>query len=227
MSKVIIPKGVRSPTAIAGQSDLRDETIYSSVVAGTTLSGEQKVFTVPQGQSIPLWSAGAHPVHTNHTVVTTNLTKAGELGSGVGDISVRALGITAEPALISTAGVESATAGMTPADVVQFVYNTTFTLRVGGKKQIEGPTWFFPNMGGVSSSGVTTVPAAAAGATLFLGSFTNGPDGIGGRKLKLPILIARSDTLEGECKVPTGSFTQSNPALVWYTLLSLVRADVR
>ena len=54
MSKLLLPDArFRSPTAVDGKADMRDENIYSALVVGSGGAGQQKVFTVPQGQAIP------------------------------------------------------------------------------------------------------------------------------------------------------------------------------
>lgn len=246
MARMVFPDSkFRSPTAMAGKSDLRDEQVYSSHRFGDAATGQGKVFTVPQGQSIPILGTAASVVplhHVSYTALTTNLTKAGELGSSLGDVSVRALGITLEAARVPTFvpgtagtdpfGVAAAGGalgyGFTGPEAIDFLSKTTFLLRIGGKKQIEGPSWQFPNMGGPTFQSLGS-PAATVTAVIFLAQ--NGEVGYGGRKLKLPILIARTDTLEGEINIPSGSLTvgttNTREGLVWYTLLSLIKGDVR
>ncbi len=90
------PRG-RSPTAAAGQSAGRDENIYSAIVVGYNGAGTQKLFTVPEGQAIPrLVGSSITPTAQhllNHTKLTTNLGKAGEVGSAIGELSIRSIGI--------------------------------------------------------------------------------------------------------------------------------------
>lgn len=229
MAKAILPSSPVSPTAIKGRSDLRDEQVYSACVmsVGAAATGTKKVFTVPQGQAIPYFGSTAPTLahHQTYTQLTTNLTKAGEFGSGLGDASVRAIGITVEQGgWVDTTGVASA-AGAGMGELANFLSTSTFLLRIGGKKQIEGPSWAFPAMGGIQGSLSGYGTNADAEVRVIA---TNGNPASGGRKLKLPILIARSDTVEGEVAFPGGgSIVPITPYLVWYTLMSLVKGDVR
>ena len=54
MASFVLPDNRnRSATAVDGKSDMRDENLYSSLVVSHGGSGQQKIFTVPQGQTIP------------------------------------------------------------------------------------------------------------------------------------------------------------------------------
>lgn len=224
----------RSPTAVQNRSDVRDEMVYSALRLGDDAVGQTKTFTIPQGQTIPsLGNAGGLATHqTTYSALTTNLTKAGEFGSALGDASVRGIGITVETAMpvVTFAALANVygVIGATPQDLTGILAQTSFALRIGGKKQIEQPTWAFPALGGpVGSVGIAT---SATSSTASTGGFlTNGDPGTG-RKLKIPVLIARTDTVEGEFNITGtlslyGSNTQS--ILVWTGLLALVKGDVR
>lgn len=224
----------RSPTAVQNRSDVRDEMVYSALRLGDSAVGSTKTFTIPQGQTIPsLGNAGGLAVHqTTYSALTTNLTKAGEFGSALGDASVRGIGITIEAAVPVTsigtlAGVYGVTGG-TPQDVLAVLAQCAFALRIGGKKQIEQPVWAFPALGGLKGS--MGVASTATATTAITGGFlTNGEPGTG-RKLKIPVLIARTDTVEGEFTI-TGTLdlfgTNTQSLLVWTGLLALVKGDVR
>jgi len=226
----------RSPTAVQNRSDVRDEMVYSALRLGDGAVGQTKTFTIPQGQTIPsLGNAGGLASwQTTHSALTTNLTKAGEFGSALGDASVRGIGITVEAAIPLTANASLTTVypvtGGTPQDVLAVLAQASFALRIGGKKQIEQPVWAFPALGGPKGS-LQLVSGAAGGATVITtgGFVTNGEPGTG-RKLKIPVLIARTDTVEGEFNIAGtldmfGSNTQS--MLVWTGLLALIKGDVR
>lgn len=220
----------RSPTAVADKADVRDENIFSAVVLAHGGAGVQKTFTVPQGQAIPslkgstITLAQAH--HLLFTEATTNLTKAGEMGSSIGDASVRAIGLRLEQAPVLTTGAYD-TYGASLQDAADVAAKVYFQFKVAGKKQIEGGVPAFPAMGGLFGVVSTTANAAT------LGLVTNGALGVG-RKLKLPILIARNDTLEGVVGVAgsaslafrttTGAGAES---LLYVELLALVKGDVR
>jgi len=227
----------RSPTAVQNRSDVRDEMVYSALRVGDGAVGQTKTFTIPQGQTVAsLGNAGGLAAwQTTHSPLTTNLTKAGEFGSALGDASVRGIGITIETAVPLTSVAALATAypvtGATPQDVVAILHQTSFALRIGGKKQIEQPCWAFPALGGVKGTIATASALTGGVATTALsgGFLTNGEPGTG-RKLKIPVLIARTDTVEGEFNIAGtldlyGTNTQS--MLVWTGLLALIKGDVR
>src|SRR5258706_6148148 len=99
MADLLLPDArFRSPTAVDGKADMRDENIYSSLVVGHGGAGQQKVFTVPQGQAIPrIVGAGIAPTSAHlltHSELTTNLTQAGEACSAIRDLTVPPVGIT-------------------------------------------------------------------------------------------------------------------------------------
>lgn len=224
----------RSPTAVQNRSDVRDEMVYSALRLGDGAVGQTKTFTIPQGQTIPsLGNAGGLANYqTTYSALSTNLTKAGEFGSALGDASVRGIGITIETAapqvVVGTLATVYGVVGATPEDVGAILGQTSFALRVGGKKQIEQPTWAFPALGGpIGHISVATLGTATAGVNA--GVVTNGNPGMG-RKLKIPVLIARTDTVEGEFLV-TGTLnlfgTNTQSVLVWTGLLALVKGDVR
>lgn len=230
-AKLLLPDArFRSPTAVEGKADMRDENVYSALVVGHGGAGQQKVFTVPQGQSIPrLVGAGIAPTAAHqltHSELTTNLTKAGEAGSALGDFSVRAIGITFETGYYDTAGVLN-TYGMGQQEVNEVLSKTFFRLFIAGKKQIEGPTFSFPSSGHATGSIATTENSTTVAA------MNNGWPGAL-RRLKLPILVARTDTIEGVFGVAGSSSLAFNvtsgvgqSSLVWFNLHSLVRSDVR
>jgi hypothetical protein len=233
MARMLLPMGQRSPTAVSGRSDITDQNIYSALVVQHSGSGSQKVFTVPQGQAIPKMNgtvtASANAHHGNYSELTTNLTKAGEFGSGLGDGSIRGIGITFEQAAFNAANAAAGSArgfGATQFEVADILAKTSFELRVGGKRQIIGPTFTYPNAGAAVGAIATTANAAT------LGIVNNGSGGL--RKLKVPVPVGRDDTIEGEFKVASGaslafSVTGSDgqPLLVGIVLFCTVKGDVR
>lgn len=222
----------RSPTAVGDKSDGRDENIYSALVIAHGGAGQQKVFTVPQGQQIPrLVGAGIAPTAAHqltHSELTTNLSKAGEAGSAIGDFAIRGLGITFENGWYAAAdGVLNGNYGMGQQEVYDTLSKTFFQLKIAGKKQIEGATFMFPATG-AGYGGVSTTEA-----TVTVSSLNNGWPG-SSRKLKLPILVARTDTIEGVFGVASSSalvFSVTTgigqSSLVWFNLHSIVGGDVR
>lgn len=220
----------RSPTAIQDKVDKRDENIYSSIVCADGGAGSQKLFTNPVGQSIPSLKGSsitlASPHTTTYSLTTTNLTKAGELGAGIGDAAVYAMGINIEQAPLLDTGAYAAY-GAAPEDVIEIMNKCYFVFSVAAKAQIKGPVWAFPSFGGGMGSISTTDNAVT------LGMVSNGGL-IGGRKLKIPILVDRSDTLDGEFGVATSDsleFRTDSGAgaetIVTVLLKAVIAGDVR
>jgi hypothetical protein len=236
MARLILPSAVRSPTAVRGKSDMRDENVYSSLVLAHNGSTLNKVFTVPQGQTIPTIKGStitiAQQHHLTHSDLTTNITQAGQLGSGIGDCSFRAIGITLEPTPYpaaagagGAAAVGSYGAGVT--EMAEILNKTFFEFKVGGKTQSKGAVFMYPSVGGLFGSFSGTGNATQAGV------FQNGWPGTP-RKQKLPILAGRTDVLEGIVGLGNGAtyaFTTTTgggqETLVWVVLLTLVKGDVR
>jgi hypothetical protein len=155
-----------------------------------------------------------------HSELTTNLEKAGELGAAIGDASVRSISLILEAASPKSNGTYG-TFGATPADVADVLSKCYFQFKVGGKVMTQGPVWSFPASGGLSGG----VAATANNATRGIAS--NGSL-MRGRNLKVPVQIARNDTVGGV--IGTGnsaSLVMENPALLTCLLGALVRGDVR
>ena len=222
--KMLFPDGSqRSPTAVPGKSDVRDENVYSAAVISNTASGNTTVFVNPRGQSIPLLGSGSAQAHQKtYTEATTNISQSGQLGSALGEASLRAIGMTIEQAYISKSGAVNTVYGATMADVNEILFKTFFQLRIGGKLQIQGASWMFPALGAPQGSLASTANAFAGGIV------NNGFPG-SGRRLKVPVLVARTDTVEGTYGVIGGATTtqEGGPALVWFQTLALVKGDAR
>jgi hypothetical protein len=233
MAIALIPDSrFRPQTAMAGETDVRDDLIYGAIVVGGGASGTGKLFTVPQGQAIPQmksssYTATAQAHQMVHSELTTNLEKAGEFGSGLGDAAVRGISLCLETATISSAGAYG-TFGAQPLDVAEFLAKTFFQFKVGQKVMTQGPSLSFPAWGGVNSSCSTTANAAMNGFAL------NGNALLGGRRIRIPIQIGRTDIVVGvlgfgNSASLTGSAgaTYGSPFLVWCLLNVLLGADVR
>ena len=228
MARYLLPDAkFRSPTAVRGKSDLRDENIYSAIVVNGGASGSQRLFTVPMGQTVPrLGTGGTVPAHaTTHSESSTNLSKAGELGSAIGDGAVRAFGVTYEAAqFTATTGGLAQAYGCTALEAAELNSKTYVEFKVAGKRQIIGPTFMFPAMGGVYAAGSTT------GNAITVSWASNGVPG-GGRKLKIPIQVSRTDVVEAIFGVASGAgltFTGSTQfTLIWVSAAALVKGDVR
>ena len=232
--KLILPDPrFRSPTAVGGKSDFRDEHVYASIVLADGASGIQKLFTIPQGQSIPVLKGSGKTATTNShqttfTESTTNLTKAGELGSGIGDAAIRAIGITLEQAAIAISTGLPRAFGGTQFEMSDILAKGFFLLRIANKPQIIGPVFSFPCSGALFGSVGTTGNATTASIA------NNGWPGTL-RRLKIPIPVARNDTLEGVIGVAGGAVLAFNagqgadgqPLLLWCNLFCNVAGDVR
>ena len=220
----------RSATAAAGLSAGRDENIYSAIVVGYGGSGTQKMFTVPEGQAIPrLVGASIAPTAQHlliHTKLTTNLGKAGEVGSAIGELSIRSIGIGFEQAYVTAATGALNTYGFGQQEAAETMAKTFLIFRISGTKQIEGPTSFFPTPGALFGSSSST---ANASTVTYL---NNGWPG-GGRRLKVFLPASRTDQIEVEYGTAGGvSLTFSvttgvgQSSLVWCNLWCGVMADV-
>lgn len=232
MAQMLLPDSrFRSGTAVSDKADMRDENIYSALLVAHGGSGVQKVFTVPQGQQIPALGSGTNVTtriahQANYTELTTNLSKAGELGSSIGDAALRAIGITVEAAAFTAASGATRNFGATPFELSDLLSKTFFQLKIAGKLQISGPLHAYPASGGMFGSISTT----GTGATVGIAS--NGYPG-SKRRLKVPILVQRTDTLEGVFGVAGGAslaFSDTSggqPTLMWFVLDAAVKGDVR
>lgn len=183
--------GSPSPTADQSKVDRRDENLYSSICVCHGGAGSQTIFSNPIGQNIPaLAGAGIAPVNATHKVyslTTTNLGKAGELGAGIGDAAIRAIGITIEQAGVKLDGTYTAY-GATPQEVAEILAKCNFVFNVAGKAQIKGSIWMFPAFGG-NMGAISTVQNGKTVGVVNNGSMNTG------RRLKMPIMVDRSDTL--------------------------------
>lgn len=238
--KLYLPTPSTSPTAVQDKSDYRDENIYSAIVLQHGGVGQQSLFTVPKGQAIPRLAgtgitapASAHQL--NYTDLTTNITQAGQLGSAIGDVSVRGIGLTIENAYFvntgATAGLQNTAYGAGQQEVSEILSKVFFQFLIAGKKQVQGAAWMFPASGGafgslsVSNTTATTGNVAAAMSNGWPGNL---------RRLKLPVLVARTDTVEGIVGVAGGAalvFSTTTgtgqPTLLWANLHCLVSGDAR
>lgn len=234
MTRAYVPAGNRSATAASGQSDFQDGNIYSSIVVQNGGGGNQKLFTVPQGQTIPrLSGAGsAAPVQTwqqVHTKLTTLMEKAGELGKGIGDAAIRGISVHVEQAKALPSTAALSTYGATDYELADLASKCSVELRISKKPMFTSPLWSFPSMGGVF--GAIAYSGAAAASTR--GQATIGQPGLI-RRLRSHVMAERGDTLEAEVEVAANSqleFRSSSsdgiPCLLWVVLPSTIRADVR
>jgi hypothetical protein len=228
----LLPRGARSQTAAPGYDDVRDDEIYSAGLLQHGGQSEISLFTVPKGQAIPYLRGSSITATTNgyqstYSDLTTNLAKAGELGSGIGDVGVRAIYATIEQASYSATTGAFNTTGATPWDVQDILAKMYLRLKVGQKTYIQGPLFRFPSGGGAQGSISTTQTGVSMGVV------GNGIPGRG-RPLKMPIMVERSDTLEVVLGVGSNSSLSfstttgtGQPTLLWVNLASNVGGDVR
>ena len=222
----------RSSTAMPGQSDMRDENVYSSVVLQSTGTGPQTIFTAPIGQTIPTIGGSTAPLQSwqlKYALGTTNLSKAGELGNALGDASVRAIGMMFEQAaFISTTG-KARSYGATQFEVADCTSKLAFEFKIGGKRQNSGGVHMYPSYGGPTGS------IASTGNSETSGIVNNGAPG-SLRRLKFPILIARVDQVEAIFSTNNGAALAFNadslasdgqPTLLWVNLHTSLAGDVR
>lgn len=232
--KLVLPAAVgRSPTAVPDTSDVRDDNVYSSGVVAHGAAGQLSLFTVPKGQTIPEIkgsgiSATTNDHQTTYTDLTTNLNKAGEMGSGIGDLSVRAIAVNVEGKYFTDAGAASIY-GAGPRELQEIQSKMSFVFKIGQKEMTKGPLMTYGCSGGVYGN---VAISTTANASTLNAAFVRNSDGP--RRFKMPILIHRSDTVEALLQVAgtTGlSFTTQaslgQPTLIWVHLFSTVRGDAR
>lgn len=228
--KMILPAPTfRSPTAVADKSDILDQNVYSALVVQHTGTGNQVVFTVPKGQSIPTMNgsvtATTQAHQTKYTDLTTNLTQAGQFGAALGDGSIRTIGITFEMAAFTLTTSQPRAFGMTQFEANDVTSKCSFELKVGGKRQIIGPVFDYPSLGAVGGAISGTGNASTASLAQNVGP---------ARKLKVPVPVARTDVLEGVFAVATGASLafstttgEGQPSLIWFTLHTSLAGDAR
>jgi hypothetical protein len=242
MARMVLPAAFRPSTALPGVSDLRDENVYSSVILSHGGQGTAKCFTVPQGQAIPNLTSFAAPALPPHQAVysllTTNLEKAGELGNNLGDAGVRAIGVTFEQAGYTSSVLDTAAAlarrtfGMGPLEVADVTSKCYLEIKVSNKRQIVGPIWAFPQTGGAVGSATMSSNVTAGGTVGTIGGFASNGSLPVGRKLRVPIMVARNDVLVAEVSAYAAlafgvTATPGAPSLVWINLISTVKGDAR
>jgi hypothetical protein len=193
-SATYFPDGrFRSPTAVPGKAAIHDEHVYSAIVLAHGGSGQQKIFTNPQGQTIPALKGSSITVAQAHqltyTEVTTNLNKAGELGSALGDAAIKSIGLSLEQCGIGSTGTLN-TWGATQLEACDVSSKVFFQFKNSSNVEVQGPVWAFPAAGGIFGSISSTANAVTQGLV------NNGALGVS-RRFKVPILVARGDSLEG------------------------------
>jgi hypothetical protein len=230
----MVPKSGHSPTSAAGLMDAVDDHIYSAGVFADGATQPLSLFSVPQGQNIATSKAAAMvdttwPTHYKGamTELHTSMEQAGQLGQSQGDASIRAIGVTLDPAAITYSTGASAAYGATPFEVADLCSKVWFELTITRKRKSMGPLFLYPNLGTAAFAGPSTTFNASV-----QGYAQNGFGG--GRKLKVAIGIAKTDT-------PIAKFTPGaalafrtasvgtvgQPVLFWCTLFANVAREVR
>lgn len=221
----------RSATAVAGKAAVRDDNVYSALVLAHGGTGQTTIFANPKGQSIPALKGSAIAISATHqltyTEVTTNLSQAGQLGNAIGDAAIRAIGISIEQAgfLPTTGAINAFGASMyEAADISSKVF---FQFKNSSSIQTQGPVWAYPAAGGLYGSMATTL------STVSPSLVANGANALP-RKFRLPILVARTDNLEGVVGIAGSSslaFSTTTGAgqasLLTVMMHVMVKADVR
>lgn len=226
--KVMLPRTRPSATAVPDKLDLRDEHIYSSGVFQHGATTAMSLFTVPIGQTIPhragsgVAATGEPDHYGSYTEQTTNLEKAGELGSNIGDAGIRAMGVTLDTATSNSAGTVK-TSGATPVEVADILSKVNLEFLVTRKRRVIGPVWMFPQTGGGHY--------VASTFTAHPGYGQNGAVAAG-RRFRVPIMIASNDTVVAKLTpyaalVHSITVTPGQPVLTWVNLLASVGAEVR
>lgn len=102
-----------------------DSKVYSSVILGPGARGAVDLFTIPLGQPVTRLGRVPKKIGVSGTRLHTNLFKAGELGSGIGNFKVFAV----EPQLL----------GATLEDAEKILAITEFQLLVSARDVCNGP----------------------------------------------------------------------------------------
>jgi hypothetical protein len=172
-------------------------------------------------------TAPTSPHQLPYTELTTNISQSGQLGAAIGDAAIRDISITAETAYYVFATAIANTYGATQQEMQELIGKVFFQFRIAGKLQNQGPVWNYPSLGGAFG----TVSSALTATTV--GNLNNGWPGTK-RRLKLPILVARTDTVEatvgvagGDALVHSVTTLTGQPYLVWATLGTSVKGDAR
>lgn len=233
MPNFLFPSADRPSTALPGVGDVHDDNIYSSCVLAHGGQGTVKMFVSGQGSPIPYLASSAPsnaPAHyLTYTPVTTVIEQSGQLGNSIGDASIRAIGVTFDLCQYVAATGAPRFWGATPAEVADILSKTRLEVKLSNKRRILGPTWTYPQTGGMQGQIVTTANAQT------LGYVQNGPFPTG-RRLKSPIEIARTDVLVAEISADAAlafsdtSFAASHAGqatLTWVNMVGTLRSDVR
>lgn len=232
MSQFIVPSpDFRSPAAAPDQSGMRDDQVYSAVCVGNGATGSVNAFA--QGQGGQIQSIGSttnqQAFQKTFSLATTNLSQSGVVGSNIGDIGIREIGLNVQPAFYKVAANVTAQSlyGAGPQEVTEILNKMSYQLNLINKPMQQGPLFAFPAVGGPTGGYAVSMFAAAA-ATNLVGLQTNGTPGRP-RKLEVVLVLARIDTIQAIFTVAGGdslTFSADCPSLIWNTFLCNVAADL-
>lgn len=222
----------RSPVAAPGQSGMRDDHVYSAVLLGSGAASSVNAFAQGQGGNIQSMGTvtGATASQTTFSLVTTNLSQSGVVGSNIGDIGIREIGIQVQQAYakgVSTGLTRSAT-GADQQGMVEILSKVSYQLNLVNKPMNQGPVFAYPTPGAAyGSTALASTSATAAG--LVNSVVSNGVPGRP-RRLEVVLAISRIDTIQAIFQVGAGdSLTFSddaNPTLLWNVFYCNVAADL-
>ena len=222
----------RSPVAAAGQSGMRDDHVYSAVLLGSSAASSVNAFAQGQGGTIQSMGTitGATASQTTFSLVTTNLSQSGVVGSNIGDIGIREIGVQIQQAYYtaSATGLAKSATGADQQGVVQILSKVSYQLNLVNKPMNQGPVFAYGSPGGAFGAvGAASTSATAAG--IQNGLTSNGMPGQP-RRLEVVLAISRIDTIQGIFQVGAGdslTFTgAADPTLVWNVFFCNVAADL-
>jgi len=231
MAGFLFPSASRPSTAMAGVGDVHDDNVYSAGVLAHGGQGTIKLFVSGQGGAIPaltgtaILAASVPNTYLVYTPTTTVIEQSGQLGNSIGDAEIRAIGVTIDQAAVDRLTGAVRPFGATEFEVKDILSKCRLEVKLSNKRRILGPVWSFPQTGG--AMGFTS-----GNATALVGNGLT-PSG---RKLRSPILIARTDVLVAEVTADAAlafsdtSFAAAHAgqaSLVWVNLVGSVRSDVR
>lgn len=223
----------RSPVAAPGQSGMRDDLVYSAVLVGHGAASSVNAFA--QGQGGPIQSmgtvTGTTAVQTTFSLTTTNLSQSGVVGSNIGDIGIREIGIKIQQASYvgASTGATLSTTGADQQGAVEITTKMSYQLNLVNKPMQQGPLFAFGSPGDVfGSQAVASTSATAAGIVTSL--VGNGVPG-NPRRLEVVLAISRIDTIQAIFAVGAGdtlAFTAAaaHPTLLWNVFFCNVAADL-
>ena len=220
----------RSPAAAEGLSGMRDDLVYSAICVGDAATGTANAFAQGQGGAIQhlggITNQQAH--QATFSLTTTNLSQSGVVGSNIGDIGIREIGISVESAYFTQAAAAQSSYGAGPRELVEILNKMSYQLNLINKPMQQGPVFAFGNAGGASGA-LSTSQYGQSPATSQLVSMAN--NGRAPRRLEVVLVVSRIDTIQGQFSVAGGdtlSFTTStgNPTLLWNVFFCNVAADL-